>query len=51
MTGPLHRQFGSVVKKIVRLALPNGPAAPPVATPEPAAADPAVREPEMAVAA
>jgi fatty acid desaturase len=41
-SGPLHKQFGSVVKKIVKLALPDGggeePAAPgPVAVaPEPA---------------
>ena len=26
--GPLHRQFGSVVRKIARLALPGGPPAP-----------------------
>jgi hypothetical protein len=40
-TGPLHKQFGSVVKKIFRLALPggNGDGRPaPAAEPEPALA-------------
>jgi fatty acid desaturase len=34
-TGPLHKQFGSVVKKIARLALPGGSA--PAQSPEPPA--------------
>jgi len=48
--GPLHKQFGSVVKKIVRLALPGSgnseaePAAPPTFTD-------AEVQPELAVAA
>ena len=47
-TGPLHRQFGSVVKKIVRLALPGRrPASPVSPTPDQAPA----REPELALAA
>jgi fatty acid desaturase len=47
-TGPLHRQFGSVVKKIVRLALPGRrPASPVSPTPDQAP----VREPELAMAA
>jgi fatty acid desaturase len=45
-TGPLHRQFGSVVRKIMRLALPGAgerePAAAP-ADPAAAAADPSPR--------
>jgi fatty acid desaturase len=41
-TGPLHRQFGSVVKKIVRLALPGrdgstAPAPSAAAAPSPGA--------------
>jgi NADPH-dependent stearoyl-CoA 9-desaturase len=35
-TGPLHKQFGSVVKKIVRLALPGSGEAEQAATPDPA---------------
>jgi fatty acid desaturase len=38
-SGPLHKQFGSVVKKIVKLALPDGgedePAPEPVVAPKP----------------
>jgi fatty acid desaturase len=34
-TGPLRKQFGSVVKKIVRLALPGGGSGDPEPTPEP----------------
>jgi linoleoyl-CoA desaturase len=42
-TGPLHRQFGSVVRKIVRLALPSQrPPDSPEAVELPA---PSVREP------
>jgi hypothetical protein len=39
-SGPLHRQFGSVVKKIVRLALPGGDSGEeaPAATAAPATA-------------
>ena len=42
-SGPLHKQFGSVVKKIFRLALPGGSAAPapaPAAVPDPSAVAP-----------
>jgi NADPH-dependent stearoyl-CoA 9-desaturase len=47
-TGPLHRQFGSVVKKIARLALPGrGTSAP---APEPAL-PPVAHEPELVMAA
>jgi fatty acid desaturase len=49
-TGPLHKQFGSVVKKIVRLALPGSTAGAPVAE----AAEPgplAAPEPVLAAAA
>jgi fatty acid desaturase len=48
-TGPLHRQFGSVVKKIVRLALPGrrGGGSPDKAA-APASDEPAV---ELALAA
>ncbi|HEY2007201.1 MAG TPA: acyl-CoA desaturase [Solirubrobacteraceae bacterium] len=34
-TGPLHKQFGSVVKKICRLALPGRGAQAPVSDPDP----------------
>jgi len=49
-SGPLHKQFGSVVKKIVRLALPGS------GNREPAAAAPATSpdaevQPELAIAA
>ena len=47
-TGPLHRQFGSVVKKIVRLALPGGRAADPAAERPAEAVAP---EPDLAMAA
>ena len=49
-TGPLHKQFGSVVKKIFRLALPGGSRG---AADAPAAAGPAfdVPEPELALVA
>src|SRR5579872_364216 len=42
-TGPLHRQFGSVVRKIVRLALPGGAGRPtePATDRDPAALEPA----------
>jgi fatty acid desaturase len=46
--GPLHRQFGSVVKKIVRLALPGRGDATPVADEGAAQTAP---EPQLAVAA
>ena len=54
--GPLHRQFGSVVRKIVRLALPDrltglGRAAEPVAAPATPAVAPVEREPEPVLAA
>jgi fatty acid desaturase len=46
-SGPLHRQFGSVVRKIVRLALPRRPApAQPPASPIPVAR----REPALTAA-
>jgi fatty acid desaturase len=48
-TGPLHKQFGSVVKKIVRLALPGG--APDAAAPESRPARDPQPEPELAMAA
>jgi fatty acid desaturase len=49
-TGPLHKQFGSVVKKIVRLALPgSGGNEPEVA--EPVTSTAADTQPELAVAA
>ena len=48
-TGPLHRQFGSVVKKIVRLALPGRGAADP-ASPTRRPRRPRA-EPELAMAA
>jgi hypothetical protein len=49
--GPLHQQFGSVVKKICRLALPGRRSASAPATSEQAPASAEVREPEMAMAA
>jgi fatty acid desaturase len=56
-TGPLHKQFGSVVKKICRLALPGRGAQAPVSDPDPeripaAATHPAPEPaPEVPVAA
>ena len=46
-SGPLHRQFGSVVKKIVRLALPGGGSGDeaPAVPPAPAPASASVRVP------
>jgi NADPH-dependent stearoyl-CoA 9-desaturase len=49
-TGPLHKQFGSVVKKIVRLAVP-GSGNDEADTAAPATSTPAEREPELALAA
>ena len=54
--GPLHRQFGSVVRKIVRLALPDrltghNRVAEPVAAPVEAVVAPVEREPEPVLAA
>jgi fatty acid desaturase len=43
-SGPLHKQFGSVVKKIARLALPDGGGSPPERAVEPGAAPRAERE-------
>jgi len=49
-TGPLHKQFGSVVKKIVRLALPgSGNNEAEVAAP--VTSTPADREPDLAMVA
>ncbi|MGI8411898.1 MAG: fatty acid desaturase family protein [Solirubrobacteraceae bacterium] len=53
-SGPLHRQFGSVVKKIVRLALPGGSSQAPAAARAPRIAGLAAPEPHgtrVAVAA
>jgi fatty acid desaturase len=51
-TGPLHKQFGSVVKKIVRLALPGGDPQPEPGTAERQAIErPAQPEDELALAA
>jgi len=48
-SGPLHKQFGSVVKKIVKLALPGGGGGDERA-PEPIAAAPAAAERELVAA-
>ena len=50
-TGPLHKQFGSVVKKIVRLALPGRGGDEAAAEVEAPAGVPASAAPEMAMAA
>jgi NADPH-dependent stearoyl-CoA 9-desaturase len=49
-TGPLHQQFGSVVKKIVRLALPGSGNSEPEAA-VPATSPDAEVQPELAIAA
>jgi fatty acid desaturase len=49
-TGPLHKQFGSVVKKIVRLALPGSGNNEPTAA-APATSPDAEGQPELAIAA
>ncbi len=48
-SGPLGRQYRSVARKILRLSLPGGGAAPSPAPPVPLAA-PVVREPEVVAA-
>ena len=49
-SGPLHKQFGSVVKKIVRLALPGSGNREPVAA-APATSPDSEVQPELAIAA
>jgi linoleoyl-CoA desaturase len=52
-SGPLRKQFGSVVKKICRLALPGSGSAEPAAAqhaPDPGPEPAAAREPELALA-
>ena len=49
-SGPLHKQFGSVVKKIVRLALPGSGNSEPAAAAPATSADAEV-QPELAIAA
>jgi NADPH-dependent stearoyl-CoA 9-desaturase len=49
-TGPLHKQFGSVVKKIVRLALPGSDNGEPEAAAHATSSDAEV-QPELAIAA
>jgi NADPH-dependent stearoyl-CoA 9-desaturase len=49
-TGPLHKQFGSVVKKIVRLALPGSDNGEPEAAAHATSSD-AELQPELAIAA